>query len=359
MRLAIQAVFAGGLLLSLCFSPALVSVGLAQAPTPLEDLNIALWPEYDRPEVLVIYQGRLAEDVSLPASVSLTLPASVPELSAVAYLDETQGRLLNIPDYQFTEVASGKALSFATPSRQFHFEYYSPDILSINGAMRNLAFSFTPNAPVADLTIEVQQPTTTQAFSSDPPPTSTQVRQDGLTYALFEMGPVSAEDTRSLQASYTRSSDGLSSADLATIDVPTAPEETPVEVGGGGLRDSSSADLGTIDVPTSPEETPVEVGGGGLRDSLGPILIAVGVLVLTGSLIYWFWSQRAVVVPEAAPRQAPARPRRTSRRGPTEAKTSPTPTEDRALALYCHRCGTKFRDDARFCHACGAERRAQ
>jgi len=330
MRLAIQAVFACGLLLSLCFSPALVSVGLAQAPTPLEDLKIALWPEYDRPEVLVIYQGRLAEDVSLPASVSLTLPASVPELSAVAYLDETQGRLLNIPDYQFTEVASGKALSFATPSRQFHFEYYSPDILSINGAMRNLAFSFTPNAPVADLTIEVQQPTTTQAFSSDPPPTSTQVRQDGLTYALFEMGPVSAEDTRSLQASYTRSSDGLSSADLATIDVPTAPEETPVEVGGGGLR-----------------------------DSLGPILIAVGLLVLSGSLIYWFWSQRAVVVPEAAPRQAPARPRRTSRRGPTEAKTSPTPTEDRALALYCHRCGTKFRDDARFCHACGAERRAQ
>lgn len=43
------------LLLSLLLA-AVVSAGVASAqpPTPLDALNIALWPEYDRPEVLII-----------------------------------------------------------------------------------------------------------------------------------------------------------------------------------------------------------------------------------------------------------------------------------------------------------------
>jgi hypothetical protein len=142
---------------------------------------------------------------------------------------------------------------------------------------------------------------------------------------------VSAGDSRSLQASYTRSTDQLS---FETI--------------------------GGVSLPTASEQTPVEVGGGGLKDYLGPLLVGLGILLLTGSLVYWFWSQRAIVVPESGPRQSPARPRRTTRpRQPGVSQgTRPQPSGE-ALAAYCHRCGTKFRADAQFCHACGAERRAE
>jgi hypothetical protein len=328
-----QLVLVGGLLLSLLLTPLLAGVSVAQSSAPLAALNIALWPEYDRPEVLVIYRGQVAEDVPLPAQVSFNLPAGVETLNAVAYVDQAQGNLLNLPDYQIIEGAEGKVLSFAAPSRQFQFEYYDDEMLSRDGQARELSFSFTPSTQVANLSFEVQQPVATQGFTSDPPPSETQSRQDGLTYALYIIGPVSAGDSRSLQASYTRSSDQLSAETLAGISLPSPDEQTPVEVSGSGLK-----------------------------DNLGPILIAVGVLLLTGSLVYWFWSQRSVVVPEPAPRHSSARSRRPTRRskpGVSKSGSSPTKEETEKPAAYCHQCGTKFREGALFCHACGAERRAK
>jgi len=320
------------MLLSLFLILLLTGTTLAQSSAPLELLNIALWPEYDRPEVLVIYRGQVSEEVPLPAQVSFKLPADVEDLNAVAYLDEAQGRLLNLPDYEVLEETDGKTLSFATPSRQFQFEYYSDDILSRDGETRQISFSFTPSAEIADLSFELQQPTATSDFTSDPQPANTQARQDGLTYVSYALGAVSSGDTQSLQASYTRSTDELSADTLVSVNVPSPAEQTPVEISGGGLQ-----------------------------DYLGPILIVVGVLLLTGALIYWFWIQRSVVVPEPTPHQSTTRPRRSSRKmkpGISQSASLPTKEEEN-LAVYCHQCGTKFRGDAHFCHACGAERRAE
>lgn len=318
------------LFLSLFLAPMLAGLALAQPPTPLEALTIALWPEFDHPEVLVIYQGQVADEVPLPATLNFILPADVEAPSAVAYLDEAQGRLLNIEDYEFTEGTGGKVLSFATPSRQFQFEYYGDGMLSRDGDTRELSFSFTPGTEVASLSFELQQPTAAGDFTSDPQPTTTQSRGDGLTYALYDLGLVPTGETRALQASYTRATDELSVNTLASVNVPS-PSEQP----------------------------PVEVGGGGLQDYLGPILIGVGILLLTASLLYWFWSQRSVVVPEPASRGSSTQSRRPRKRKPGVSKSTPSPAEDEKLAAYCHRCGTKFREDGLFCHACGAERRAE
>jgi hypothetical protein len=319
------------LLLSLVSTAPVAGVALAQSPAPLEVLDIALWPEYDRPEVLVIYRGTIAANVPLPTLVSFTLPAAVKELNAVAYLDEAQGRLLNVEEHELIEGADGNVLSFTIPSRQFQFEYYSDQALSQDGDTRELTFLFSPTAEVANLSFELQQPTDSEDFTSDPTAFDQQVRQDGLTYALYALGPVSPGEARSLQASYTRGTDELSVDTLVSVNLPSPDEQTPVEVGGGGLK-----------------------------DNLGPILIAVGVLLLTGSLVYWFWSQRSVVVPEPAPRRSAARPRQPSRKSQRSGSTSASPAaKGEKLAAYCHRCGTKFREDADFCHACGAERRAE
>ncbi len=330
MKSKVRSIFTRCLVLSLLLMPLLAGVAQAQSSTPLVDLNIALWPEYDRPQqVLVLFRGQIADDVPLPAQVSFTLPATVQALHAVAYLDEAQGTLLNIPEYDFVDSADGKVLSFATPSRRFQFEYYSSDLLSINGSARDISFSFTPSNDVANLTLELQQPTKAQAFTSDPLPSTTETGQDGLTYALYQVGAVSAGDSYSLQASYTRSTDNPSAG---------------------------------ISVPSSPEQAPVEIGGGGLKDNLGPILIAAGVLLLIGAFGYWFWSQRAVVMPEPALRQPSPRSQRqrsSRKRQPSQSQSARRPESGEASALYCHRCGTKLRDDAQFCHACGAERHAE
>jgi hypothetical protein len=314
------------LLLSLVLAALLAGPALAQSPTPLSDLTIRLWPEYDRPQLLVIFRGTVAESVALPASLSFTLPADVQTLHAVAYLDETNGTLVNIEPYNFVAGAGGKVLSFATPGRQFQFEYYSDTMLTMNGDQRQLRFSFAASADIARLNLELQQPTAAQSFTSTPLPSATHVESSGLTVAQYDAGPLAAGGSYSLQASYSRSSNAPS----VGVNIPSSSQVPPVEVGG----------------------TP----GSWLRENLGLIFVAAGLLLLSGALVYWFWSRRAEVVVEP-PRRASS-PRRRPRAAPRPARP-PAEEQGEAPAGYCHRCGAPFRDDeARFCYACGAERRS-
>jgi hypothetical protein len=318
------------LLLSLVLALLLAGPVLAQSPTPLSDLTIRLWPEYDRPQLLVIYHGTVADGVALPAPVSFTLPADIQTLHAVAALDETSGTLVNIDAYNFVAGSGGKVLSFASPGRQFQFEYYSDTMLTRNGDQRQLKFSFTASADIAQLNLELQQPTAAQSFTSNPPPSATQVGSSGLSVAQYAAGHLAAGGSYSLQASYTRNSNVPS----VGVNIPSSPQVPPVEVGGGALA----------------------APGVWLRENLGLLFVVAGLLLLTGALVYWSWSRRAEVVLEP-PRPAPS-PRRRSRAAPRPARP-PAAVQAQARAGYCHRCGAPFRDDeARFCYACGAERRS-
>ncbi|HJS30103.1 MAG TPA: hypothetical protein VJ768_10805, partial [Anaerolineales bacterium] len=56
----------------------------AQAEVTLEEANIALWPEYDRPGMLVIYRITLSPTVALPAALEFNIPAAAGVPNAVA-----------------------------------------------------------------------------------------------------------------------------------------------------------------------------------------------------------------------------------------------------------------------------------
>ena len=56
----------------------------AQDDVRLAYLQIDLWPEYDRSEMLVILRASLAADVSLPVDVTFRSPAAAGEPNAVA-----------------------------------------------------------------------------------------------------------------------------------------------------------------------------------------------------------------------------------------------------------------------------------
>jgi hypothetical protein len=62
--------------------------GLVQAQgeaVVLSQLRIDLWPEHDRPNMLVIYKAVLGSDVTLPVSLTFRIPAAAGEPNGVAY----------------------------------------------------------------------------------------------------------------------------------------------------------------------------------------------------------------------------------------------------------------------------------
>ena len=179
---------------------------------PLNSLIVELWPEYDRPELLVLYRVELAPGTPLPAQLTFQLPGYVETIHAVAI--EQDGTLLQVNPTAVDLQAEGeiKLLSFPTSSLNVHFEYYDPVILTKQGQTRRLTYQFSPLTSIETATFEVQEPTQTQDFVLTPAPDRTFTGNDGFTYHAIEVTDLAPAETFTLTATYRRNTDELSAA---------------------------------------------------------------------------------------------------------------------------------------------------
>lgn len=191
----------------------------------LERLEISLWPEYDRPAMLVLYRATLAANAKLPATVALPIPANVGQPHAVAMAGE-DGRLLNA---QFTREEAGEwaRITILTESLAVQLEYYAE--LAIEGSKRRFVFSWPGGPEVGSFVVDVQQPPTATGLTLMPAATARSVHPDGLTYHRGELGSVKAGQTARLEMTYDKASPALTSAAQAPASAPTsaATAETP------------------------------------------------------------------------------------------------------------------------------------
>ncbi len=264
----------------------------------VENLLVQVWPEYDRPETLVIYRVELASAVALPAEVSFSLPGHIDTLHAVAVAEEDGLFELDPALYELRPEGEITRLNISSPARRFQFEYYDPLILTRQNQNRELAFQFTSPYHIQAAEFQVQEPVQSQDFTLVPSPTTNFVGNNGLRYNVVEVANLAPEETLTLAATYSRDTDRLSTQSLAQ-----PPQAAPTTT---GLWDKN----------------------------LGYALLGVGVVLLLGTAAYYWWGTR--------PARQPARARQRRKQ---------------AARGYCYRCGAALRPDANFCHACGAERR--
>lgn len=329
-----------GLLVPLSWPPA-----QAQSSPKLTNLLVELWPEYDQPEMLVIYRGELDANTQLPAVLTFRLPGHIEEMHAVAV--EQGGNLVDAnPDSVELVAEEDETLfTFATPSRRIQFEYYDPDILNKEGQTRQIDFQFIAPAEIDLTTFEVQEPFGAIDFSQMPPPDESFLGANGLRYNNLEVAGLAAGDSFSLTATYQRATDELS---VEALDRDTAALSGPPS--------SEPVDLDEADP------------GGALESqnfSLGYLLIGAGALLLVGTGVYWWWSSRIRTEPGLGPvpaksnrRPARRKKRATTSRGEARKAAVPPSSEADSSAGFCYRCGAALRPDSNFCHICGAERRS-
>lgn len=163
---------------------ALAAGGYAQQ-IPIERLEIALWPEYDDPRLLVIYRGELAADPQGPLVFAIPITAQV---HAVAHVGPDGGLLTS--EWELLPGDTTRHLVLFTPgSRRFQFEYYD-DVIGISSE-RTFVFRFQSDRyEVNNLEIEVQQPLRASGLVGDPPlePQGSDTR--GLSYFGRKVGAV-------------------------------------------------------------------------------------------------------------------------------------------------------------------------
>lgn len=275
----------------------------AQGEVTLETLTVQLWPEFDQPAMLAIYDFTLPEDTSLPVDVTLRIPTDA-TLIAVAYAP-SGGNLLNLP-YQDPYEEDGWQVFTMTADTLaiYHIEYYAP--LSRTDAQREFLYLWPGDYAVETFNVSVRPPIDTTEITTDP-----QMRNattEGSALSLLEWGTsdLEAGEELPIRIAYTKSSDRLGVSDQ------------PLETG-------------NVDENTQ--------GRVSLSNYLPYILGGLGVLlILVGGLYFWQTSKG-----KSSPRK---------RHRSVNEETSDGD-------VYCHQCGKRAQGGDRFCRTCGTRLRKE
>jgi len=276
---------------------------LAQAPIVLSSLEVQLWPEYDQPSMLVIYDFQLAPGAELPVGVSVKFPKDA-NLVAVA-VQGADGSLMNA-DYLESvgdDTWQSVVVQIQSPTT-YRLEYYQP--LTRSGDERQFAFQWAGDYAVQELGLSVRMPSDATSVTADPPLPNTQ-DGGGTTFLENDFGSLLAGEEFVFRLKYSRGSESLAA---------------PVQ------------DL----QPTQPlgASTPGRVM---LSNYLPYILGALGLVLILGGALYFWQSGRS-------------RQPRHKRHG-AGALTSVQRSSD----VYCHQCGARAEPGDKFCRVCGTRLR--
>jgi hypothetical protein len=270
----------------------------AQNNIQIESLTVRLWPEYDQPSMLIIYDIEIAPDTPLPAVLDIRVPRDG-NIIAVAYIDGDQ--LLNT-EYAGPNEQDEKwqvITVFIRESATYRLEYYQP--LTRAGNERSFGYQWTGDYPIKNFRVEVQAPGDSTALKSTPmmPFAPNQPFLSGSASTSLDAGEI-----YQLELSYTRTSD-------QTVVSPASPQVT------------------------ASEPVTEDTAGRVTLNSLPYILGAVGVILIIGA-VYYFRQMNSTTT---------SKPRKRQQKQEGDSQT------------YCHECGTRAHTEDRFCRTCGTKLR--
>lgn len=270
----------------------------AQTEVTLESVKVTLWPEYDQPSLLVLYDFEVAAATPLPTKVNIRIPREA-NITAVAYEGETG--MLNAEFSGPEEDGSWQVVSFFIQQPAvYRLEFYQP--LNYDGAVRSFKYKWAGDYAVNDFRLEVQIPADSTSVKTTPvlPFTLETPFQSGR----VSLGSLPADEYYQLELQYTRSSN----------DTVFPPASAQVES----------------------EALTQDTAGRVSLDNLPYYLLGFGIVLIAGAAYYF---RQLNAGPQAKPRK------RTHKATTEESQT------------YCHECGARALTEDRFCRVCGTKLR--
>jgi len=278
----------------------------AQTPVSFSKLEVDLWPEYDKPETLVVYHIFLESGTALPANLMLSIPAAAGDPAAVA-VRNADGQLYNVA---YNRIVNGQVaqIAFSSSVTEIQFEYYDPGLVK-NGAQRSYTYQWTGEYAVRSFVVQVQQPSLATHLQITPSLGKGSPGEGGLVYYSTELGSLQVQQQASISFTYQKSDDTLS------------------------VQSGKVGPVSAVDATTPGRAT--------FGMTWIYVLSGAAILLISGGG-FWYWrtNQRK---PE------PVRRRHVAYRE--------KPTQPSSDTIYCHQCGKKASMGDVFCRSCGMKLR--
>lgn len=279
----------------------------AQDAPVLSKVEVDIWPEFDRPTMLVIYHLTLSSQTRLPAEIAFLIPNSAgsPHAVAVRQPDES---LLSVP-YSLERQNDQTRVILQATAPEIQLEYYDTALVKENSD-RSYTFDWPGEFQVETFVISVQKPRTAKSIFFLPSTFAAKTGSDGLTYYLMNVGPLTQGQKFEVKLSYQKDNDELSYEMM-----PVAPIEP--------LDDTT-------------------IGFTNLTDILPWILGVLGFTLLFGGA-FWYW--RSGTKKTGFLLSNPEKPG-------TDSGPPANPAQD-IQYVYCHACGKRASPGDHFCRTCG------
>ena len=285
----------------------------AQGGTIINELRVRLWPEYDRSELLVIYTFSLAPGTLTPTQLQIRVPA---EAQVTAVAQDTPNGLFSV---DFTSGSDGdwQTVTFeAADQTNYQLEYYAP--IHFIEEDRHFNFIWPGDYTVNTFVVEVQEPTQTTEFTSNPVLPNDSLSPDNLPIHSGTFGSIDESEQWVLDVNYSRATDELTVSGQ------------PVQPSGGAIDTEVSSTAVAMDF---------------LSRNMYYILGFVGILLIVVGLV-WYW--------QSGSNAASANSRR--RHGSHSESDKSSSNEGQ---IYCHECGKRAQPADKFCRACGVRLRRE
>jgi hypothetical protein len=282
------------------------SFAFAQNKVAIQSINVSLWPEYDKAEMLVINFITLPADVEFPVQLDIRVSAdSVLNTVAIG----ASGDSVTDQGVKYTTKKDGEWLvvSITATGPAIQLEYYDPG-LKKEGGLRSYSYRWLSDYDVTGFGIVFQEPFDATEFKSSLALQDNGIHLDKLQYYFSDAGTVPAGKVFTFDISYQKPTDVLS---VSRLDI------QPVVVD---------------------ENTPGRVS---LNNYLPYIIGGLGVILIVGGLVYYWQSGRS------------------GSKKPRRRQHARAEGEENESGVYCAQCGTRARNGDRFCRTCGSRIRQQ
>ncbi len=222
------------MLAALALASALAGPARAAPDPGFTSLEVELWPEYDKPALLVMMQAELPPEAAVEGvwKASLPMPVEAGTPHAVAFRSD-DGKLL-LADYTTRKDGETVWVDLVAGSGSLQFEYYAP--LDLSKPERAFTWTWPGGPAVGRVGYEVLQPVGATDLVVEPAPTGQQAGAGGETYLTGSLGALAAGQAATVKVRYVKNDATLTREALASA----APA---VQAGGGGTPGASTPQL--------------------------------------------------------------------------------------------------------------------
>lgn len=259
-------VFTMALVLALFNTPAIAE---ENSQLEMKQLDLQIWPEYDDPRVLVIWNGSLinSSQTDFNGKVYFNIPKGIDIKMACELINGGQHSCqpYKLEDKGDHSVISWRVTKPIAPGQEYPFwleYYYNPLQGNPN---KTMTFEYAPVYLTQNLNMTVKEPLKSLNFKINPPSQTQQKDSEGFNNYNYTFQNIKPANPVRLRISYNRSD--------------TSPSVQPPEEPGYGQANSNSA-------------TDTAANGSLLSKSTGLAILGLGIILIVAMSFYLLGSSR-------------------------------------------------------------------